>query len=58
VTERAAWDPTLGAVVEGGLRTAFRVWAPTTKAVDLVLAHPGGTREHRTLAPDAVGVFT
>jgi maltooligosyltrehalose trehalohydrolase len=51
------WQPTLGAVAGSPLGVRFEVWAPTTRAVDLVVERPGEISSHRALARQPNGRF-
>jgi maltooligosyltrehalose trehalohydrolase len=53
-----SWGATLGAVANPAGGTSFRVWAPTTRSVDLVLDVAGKAPEHRALTRDENGMFT
>jgi maltooligosyltrehalose trehalohydrolase len=58
MTVHEPWHPTIGAVARTASGTTFRVWAPTSRAVELVVERPDGSAELRTLAREAHGVFT
>ena len=42
---RAAWTPSIGAWVASG-GTTFRVWAPTSSAVEVLIERPSGPESH------------
>jgi maltooligosyltrehalose trehalohydrolase len=55
---RSPWHPTLGATVDTLGGTVFRVWAPDTRAAEVVVERPDQPAERRTLARDANGLFS
>ena len=54
----APWRGTLGAIVQGGGRVDFRVWAPATRAVGIVVERDGHAAEARALTGGPDGQFT
>lgn len=54
---RTGWTASLGAVAHQA-GTTFRVWAPSSSDVDLVLEAADGQREHRRLEREADGYFS
>ena len=56
-SRRLTWRPNLGAFGSGGC-TAFRVWAPMRRRVELVLNPGGSPSRHRLLRRGDDGMFT